>query len=226
MLDYIWLNDRTPILKQIRRHFKSAAILLHPFVQMPSGWEKTVRKTSYEHIYPSDEEILTIGKPISWQEIMSISSLNSYNELAIALKTSISALRKEFKREDLANKLNSNLNQNLFYPTEDSTSLFLLDRLLKVIGSKGANKLYFSAPIFENCGFLNIHDTAPLDICNLSCNELIVTDENMDYAFMSLYDSFITLLLAKEESIEHIVQSMSFEAILCDQRTFINWYSK
>ncbi len=226
MLDYIWLNDRSPILKQTRRHFKSAAILLHPFVQMPSGWEKTVRKTSYEHIYPSDEEILTIGKPISWQEIMSSCSLISYNELAIALKASISALRKEFKREDLANKLNSNLNQDLFYPTEDSTSLFLLDRLMKIIGSKGANQLYFSAPIFENCGFLDIHDTAPLDICNLSCNELIVTDENMDYAFMSLYDSFITLLLAKEESIEHIVQSMNFEAILCDQRTFINWYSK
>lgn len=74
MLDYIWLNDKSPILKQIRRRFKSAAILLHPFVQMPSGWEKTVRETSYQHIYPSDKEILTIGKPVSWQEMMSICS--------------------------------------------------------------------------------------------------------------------------------------------------------
>jgi hypothetical protein len=104
--------------------------------------------------------------------------------------------------------------------------VFLLDGLLKIIASKGANKLYFSAPVFDESGYLNINDTNPLGICDLSCNELIVTDENMDFAFMSLYDSFTTLLFAKEENIEHIVQSMNFEAIICDQRTYVDWFFK
>ncbi|CAM4083940.1 hypothetical protein BAMA_16800 [Bacillus manliponensis] len=224
MLDYIWLDDESPILQQVPKGFQSAAILLHPFVQMPLGWEKSMRKRQYQHIYPNDEEALNIGKSVPWREIMSQSSLNSYNELAIALITSIGAFKKEYKRTDLANKLNSNLNSDLFYPTEDSTSVFLLDNLLKVVGSKGASKLYFSDPLSDNSGVLNIEDTNSLDICNLFGPELIVTDENMDYAFMSLYDSFTTLLFAKDKNIEHIVQLLDCEAIICEQETAINWY--
>ncbi|SFA99555.1 MULTISPECIES: DUF2711 family protein [unclassified Bacillus (in: firmicutes)] len=224
MLDYIWIDDKSPILKQLPSNFKSAAILLHPFVQMPSGWEETMRKNPCQHIYPSNEEIYNIGKPVSWREIMSYSGLESYKELAVALLTSIGAFKKGFEREDLADKLNLNLKSDLYYPTEDSTSVFLLDSLLKVICSKGACKLYFSNPIFDNSGLLNLNDTTPLDICNLSDNELIVTDENMDYAFMSLYDSFATLLFTKDKNIEHIVQSMKCEGVICEQRTFINWY--
>ena len=224
LLDYIWLNDELPILQQVPSDFQSAAILLHPFVQMPLGWEKLMRKRGYQHIYPSAEEAFNVGKSVSWWEIMSYSSLDSYKELAIALITSIGAFEKEYERKDLANKLNSNLNSDLFYPTEDSTSVFLLDNLLKVIGSNGTNKLYFSDPIFDSNGLLNIDDTNPLDICNLSGKELIVADGNMDYAFMSLYDSFSTLLLAKDENIEHIVQLMNCEAIICEQKTFIDWY--
>ncbi|OES45449.1 DUF2711 family protein [Domibacillus iocasae] len=224
MLDYIWLNDKSSILKQLPGNFKSAALLLHPFVQMPSGWEKTIRKNSYQHIYPSDEEIITLGKCVPWRKMISDSGLNSYKELALALITSIGAFNKEYERKDLANKLNLNLNPDFFYPTEDSTSVFLMDSLLKVIGSKGAKKLYFSDPISDNNGLLNINDTSSLDICNLSGLELIVADENTDYGFMSLYDSFTTLLFAKDESIEDIVQLMNWEAIICDQKTSIDWY--
>lgn len=63
------------------RNFKSAAILLHPFVQMPSGWEETMRKNPWQHIYPSDEETFNIGKTVSWREIMSYSGLKAYKEL-------------------------------------------------------------------------------------------------------------------------------------------------
>lgn len=80
MLDYIWLDDKPPILYQLPRRFKSAAPLLHPFVQMPPGWEKTKRKNPFEHIYPDDEEILTLGKSVSWQEVMTNSDLDSYKE--------------------------------------------------------------------------------------------------------------------------------------------------
>lgn len=62
LLDYIWLDDNSTILEQLPSNFKSAAILLHPFVQMPSGWEKSVRNRHYQHIYPSAEEIIHDGK--------------------------------------------------------------------------------------------------------------------------------------------------------------------
>lgn len=224
MLDYIWLDDKSPILEQLPSNFKSAAILLHPFVQMPLGWEHSVRKKSYEHIYPSAEEIMQNGKSVSWEEMMSYSGLNSYTELAIAMLTSINAFSEEYKRDDLAKKLHSNFKQDLYYPTEDYTSIFLLQNLLKLLGSKGAKNLYFSEPIFDTNESLQINDTPPLNIWDLFYSEFIITDENMDYAFMSMFDSFTTFLLAKDENIEHIVQSIHTEAIICDRKTMIDWY--
>lgn len=224
LLKYIWLKDKKPILKQLPRTFKSAALLLHPFVQMPSGWEESIRENSYQHIYPSDEEILTIGKPVPWQKVMLDCGFASSEEVALALITSIGAFIEKYRREDLADRLNLHLRPDYFYPTEDHTSVFLMDRLLKVMGSNGAKELYFSDPISGDNGLLTINDTSSLDLCDLSGHELIVTDENRDYAFMSLYDSFITLLIAKDEHIGDIVQTMKFEAIICDQKTSVNWY--
>ncbi|PEE34355.1 hypothetical protein CN271_23960 [Bacillus cereus] len=215
MLDYIWLDDKSPILEQLPSTFKSAAILLHPFVQMPLGWEKSVRKRPYEHIYPSAEEIIHNGKSVSWKEMMSYSGLHSYAELAMAMLTSIGAYTEEYKREDLAKKLYSNLKKDLYYPTEDYTSIFLLHKLLKLLGSKGAKNLYFSEPILDTNGLLEVNNTTPLDIWDISNNE---------YAFMSIFDSFTTLLLAKEENIEYIVHSMNVEAVICDKKTMIDWY--
>ncbi|QEL85631.1 DUF2711 family protein [Bacillus mycoides] len=224
MLDYIWLNDKTPILNQLPNNFKSAAILPHPFVKMPLGWEQTKQKNSYRHIYPNDEEILKLGIPVKWNEMLNDCGLTTYKELAIALKTSIGALRKKYAKEDLADKLNSTFKQDLYYPTEDSTSVFLISDILKILGSMGANHLYYSDPIFDNSGALKINNITSLEICDLSPKELILTDENMDFAFMSVYDSFITLFLAKSENMNHIVQLMNLEAIICDDKTYINWY--
>ncbi|MGM1513212.1 DUF2711 family protein [Bacillus cereus group sp. BceL212] len=224
MLDYIWLNDKIPILNQLPNNFKSAAILTHPFVQMPLGWEQTKRKNPHQHIYPSDEEILKLGIPIKWDKMINNCGLTNHKELAIALKTSIGALRKKYAKEDLADKLNSKFKPDLYYPAEDSTSVFLISDILKILGSKRANHLYFSAPVIEDAGVLKINDITSLEICDLSPNELILTDENMDFAFMSVYDSFITLFLAKNENINDIVQLMNLEAIICDEKTYINWY--
>ena len=46
----------------------------------------------------------------------------------------------------------------------------------------------------------------------------------MDFAFMSLYDSFITLLFTKNKDINNIVQAMNWEAVICSKETKIDWY--
>ena len=83
---------------------------------------------------------------------------------------------------------------------------------------------YITLHHFEKSGVLKIKDTTPLEISDLSCNELILTDENMDFAFMSLYDSFITLLFTKHKDINNIVQAMNWEAVICSKETKIDWY--
>lgn len=138
MLDYLWLNDKSPILNQLPTNFKSAAILLHPFIKMPLGWEENKRDNEYDHISPSDEEILQLGKPVKWEEIMYASGLTTLEELAIALQTTIGALKRKYAREDLAERLNSSITSNLYYPNEDFTTVFLVNDLLKVLDFKEA----------------------------------------------------------------------------------------
>lgn len=226
MLDYIWLEYRSPILNQLPNNFKSAAILLHPFIQMPMGWGENNRENEHEHIYPTDAEILQYGKPVSWRRMLHESGLTTLEELAVALLTSISALRREYAREDLAKRLNSSIKNDLYYPDEDFTTVFLINDLLKILASKGSKQLFYSDPLLDNSGILENKKIASLEVCELSLKELIITDENMDFAFINVYDSFITILMAKDEDIMDIVKSMKWEAIECDEKTYINWYSE
>jgi hypothetical protein len=46
---------------------------------------------------------------------------------------------------------------------------------------------------------LPIKNVTQLEICELAPVELDISDEGMDYAFLSVYDSFITLFLSKEK---------------------------
>jgi len=224
MLNYIWLDDKSPILKQLPNGFKSAAILFHPFIQMPVGWKNNKRNNEFEHIYPSDEESLKLGKQVSWLSIMQECGFTNYSELAIALKTSISALNKRYAREDLAEKLKSNLKQDCFYPDEDCTSLFLINNMKKVLESKGAKFFSYSDPIMDESGTLEIEKLMALDFSEFSLKEVIISDENMDFEFMSVFDSFITVFLARDEKIDDIVKKVGWEAIVCDEKTNINWY--
>lgn len=222
MIDYIWLDDKTSIKNQLPSNFKSVAIILNPFIQMPIDWEHLQSKRRNEKIYPSNEEIIRYGKPALWSDIEQESGLKNHKELALALKTSIGALKNEYSRSDLEEKIN--LREGIYYPNEDFISVLLIDDFLKILSSKGANNIYFSEPINNRDGMLQLSTTAPLEICDITDKELILTDENLEFAFMSFYDSFITLFLAKEENISNIVQTMNWEASICDNSTKVNWY--
>ncbi|MDX8363356.1 DUF2711 family protein [Cytobacillus sp. IB215316] len=214
MLDYIWIDDKSPILSQLPNNFKSAAILLHPFIQMPWGWENSKGKSTREHIYPSDKEALLRGKPVRWEEIVHQSGLKNIEEMAIALKTSIVAISREYAKEDLAEKLNLGIKVDQYYPDEDFTSVFLVSDLLHVLSSKGATRLYYSYPLLDKFGALEMKNINPLDVCQLSLNELMITDENMDFAFMNVSDSFITIFMTKHDNIIDIIKSVNCEAIV------------
>jgi Protein of unknown function (DUF2711) len=219
------LDTQSTILDQIPDNFSSAAILLHPFVEMPSGWTQSKKNQNpYKHIYPTDEEILNNAKPVLWKTVMDECGLASFAELELALLTSIGALNEDYARLDLADSLNLNLKVDLYFPDEDKTSVFLLKGLLEVMNSNEAPLIHYSEPIFDTSGSLKLNDVKPIKICELSSAELMVTTNNMEYAFMSMCDSFNTLFLSKQKNIDEIVGKMNWEAIICDHQTYIDWF--
>ena len=52
----------------------------------------------------------------------------------------------------------------------------------------------------------------------------MLVDENFEFAFLSLYDSFSTLFLTREKNIASVVQTLNWEAVVCDDKTRLNWY--
>lgn len=223
MIMYGWMIGHL-FLEQLPEGFQSAALLLHPFVQMPIEWAQHHPQKGHGHIYPSNRDILDVGRSVSWNKIVLESHLKNYKELELALETSIGALNHNFARNDLAERLNAALRTGIYYPAEDCISVFLLDRMLKVLGSKGAGEIYFSEPIFDDKRRLRIADTTPMEICNLSTAECMIVDEYTEFGFLSIYDSFYTVFFAKENDISEVIQVMNCEAIICNKEMTLNWY--
>ncbi|WP_409292882.1 DUF2711 family protein [Peribacillus sp. SCS-37] len=222
MLDYIRLNEEEPILPQVSMYIQSAAFLLHPFVQMPKGWERKKRERPLQHIYPNDEEILKLAKPVSWKEICRISGLQSSKEVALAL--AYNALRRKYKRGDLSNKLDLALdNSDMYWPMEDTYSIFHIKSILCLLGSRESSTFFYSEPLEGKKGQLPI-GINPLEISNLSSAELIITEKNTEFAFMTLYDQYTTLFFSKEPTISGIIEKMKWEAVICDSDTSEYWY--
>ncbi|QYR24371.1 DUF2711 domain-containing protein [Paenibacillus sp. sptzw28] len=226
MLDYIWIDDKTPILNQVKDKFKNALIITNPFIQMPQGWTNNKRISGLEHTYPTNEEILEYGKPVLWGQLLKQTDLEDLGRLALAMKTYISALNKDYARNDLMEKLKLGLTEDLYLPNEDKISQFLIPTILDVFRAKKTNKIHYSDPIFDTSGELPIDDVTIQDIYELAPTEIIITDESNDTAFMSVYDSFITLMLTNDSNMEEIVINVGWEAMKCDDNTRINWYLK
>lgn len=218
MLEYIRL-DNSPILSQIPNHFKSAAILLHPFVQMPDGWEKRKRERPFQHIYPSEEEILKIGKPVSWNQISQQSDL-TLQEVGIAIHD------HRNKRPNLTNQLLACFDSNFYYPREDKLSVFLLNDILNVLGSKGADFVFYSEPLEGEKGRLKIEEIKSEEVSDFSSAEIMLIDENLEFAFFSEYDAYTTIFLTKDDNIDEIIRRMNWEAIICDSKTTSLWFSQ
>lgn len=175
-------------------------------------------------MYPSDEEIIAMGRPVSWQSVMTVCGLRSEKETALALMTAATALRDEYAHPESA-RLFNRLHPDLYLPSDDVTSPFLIPGLLDVFRSKGIKRCTYFEPVEEK-GIFSLNQTAASDVCGLLRADMIIADEKRRAAFMSLYDSFTTLFLMEDQDMPSVIRTMSWEAVICSDTACINWYSQ
>lgn len=84
------------------------------------------------------------------------------------------------------------LHPDLYLPSDDVTSPFLIPGLLDVFRSKGIKRCTYYEPVEEK-GIFSLNQTAASDVCGLLRADMIIADEKRRAAFMSIYDSFTTL---------------------------------
>jgi Protein of unknown function (DUF2711) len=71
---------------------------------------------------------------------------------------------------------------------------------------------------------LNLETVTPMQIWSLTHRELINMDEQMEFMFMSMHDSFTPLFFTKEANIEPFIKVMNVEVIICNEETKIDWF--
>ena len=82
-MDYIWFDDKSSIINQLPRNFKSAAIILSPFIQMPSNWVSFKQKNWFEVKYPSEDSL----SPLLIKDFLNVISSKGANNLYFSAPT-------------------------------------------------------------------------------------------------------------------------------------------
>lgn len=221
-MDYIHFNEKQPLLEQVP-DYHSAAFLLHPFIQMPTGWENNKRRTNpYAHVYPSDEEILALGKPVSWEQVRIACGFGSLKDVAITLATN--SLAEKYQRRDLVDKLSNAYPTDFFWPMEDRVSIFLCEGVLKNFSSNGSRSFYFSEPVDDTAGQVNVETCSLATIPELAPAEIMLADDSLQSVFLSQYNLCFTIFLSKEQDIRKLIANFKWEAIVCEAATKSYWF--
>lgn len=79
---------------------------------------------------------------------------------------------------------------------------------------RGGRRINYSDPVFDKSGWLKIGEINTLDISEITHSELVITDVNSNFGFMTIYATFITLFFSNHENISEIVELMGGEAII------------
>lgn len=173
-MEYIWIEDETPINDQIIDRYRSAAILLNPFVEMS---EEYVGQIQNKDIGPHPSEVIVHGKAISWSAVLGRTGLDSYEQLEIALQTSIGALNWQYANEDLAERLLQSLPPCLFMPDEDTISEFFLRDFCQYLQERNKTKLCYHDPLTDNRGVIDLKDCEIDEIYDLFVTEMYICDD-------------------------------------------------
>ncbi|UZD73014.1 DUF2711 domain-containing protein [Bacillus siamensis] len=215
LLETLHFEEGVPILRQLPNLFTSTAFLLHPF-NPNAGWVEAAR---------CDDLLITRIDPVSWKTAMTICGLRSEKEMALLLMTAVTALRDEYAQPESAELLNRLHHPDLYLPSDDVTSPFLIPGLLDVFRSKGIERCTFYEPI-EAEGLFSLKQTSPSDVCGLLQADMMIADVKRRAAFMSVYDSFTTLFLMEDQDMLSVIRAMNWEAVICSDTMSINWYSQ
>lgn len=216
-MEYIWFDNIKPIKKQLPKEFKSAAIILNPFIKIQ---EKLI-SMEFDEEYPSQDELLKYGNPVKWSEIIKMVEFNSYEELEIALRSSIKALNDNFIRMDLADELEKKISHNIYYPCEDIISEFIFKDFFEYFTKKQKKKVFYRRLTDKHNNCINFNEKSNFEIYD---SQMIIFDENLEYALMSIFDSFFSILLSKSEEIGRLIEEMEWESIICTEETTLNWF--
>ncbi|MGM0845203.1 MAG: DUF2711 family protein [Bacillota bacterium] len=210
-----------PIRSFLPSGYTSAAIVLHPFVRMPLDWMP--EKSDKPHmVFPTKEDALSLGTPVSWESVRNEAEMNSIKELALGLNMWIGGIQPKYENPAIYKKLKSIIGSSLFPPKEDGLSEMLIDSFIDVIRTNGSKSLHFEK-ITNGSGSFIIDEISAEDKIFLCSEPITLYDEKEDLMITCYYDEPYSFIISKS-SLEELFESKGWEGILCDKKLTHAWF--
>ncbi|WP_113929143.1 DUF2711 family protein [Bacillus sp. P14.5] len=210
-----------PIKSFLPSEYVSAAIVLHPFVRMPFDWQPE-KSYSPHMVFPTKEDSLSIGTPVSWETVKEEAGMESIKELAIGLNMWIGGIYHKKATPAVYNKLNEVIGTSLFPPKEDQLSELLINSYIDFIHSSGSKTVHFEKITYGSGSFI-IDEMTTENRLYLCEEPVTLYDEKEEYIFTCYFDEPSSIVTSKR-SLEPVFQSMGWEGILCDENTTHAWF--
>ncbi|RCW73089.1 DUF2711 family protein [Saliterribacillus persicus] len=208
------------ILNLLPSEYKNAWIIFLPFIEMPDEWIKENSTPTF----PTNKEILNVGRPVSWEYLRKKSNINSIANFSIAVNTKLTNGfgRELYTRTDLSQQLTDALSKNVFFPQEDNLSVFVIKSIFDFFSIRDCEKIEYAFIDDENIYSLQLDSMTSEDILKLSNGPITISDCDKDYVFTFFFDEVSALLFSKD-SISDVVFKRFFEGVNVDKYTIFNW---
>ncbi len=216
-------EEKDSLLATLPKGYTSAAKIFYPFVKMPKDWKP--RKSAIPHrYYPVKEDILKFGTILTWEEIRRKSGLKSIAEMSIAVTAAITGgeiCRDVYCRPELANAIDQVLGEHVYFPLEDELPILLMDDILKVLRSKGAETLQY-VNLYGEEGSFSIKNFRLDEMIKLCSEPILLTDEREEFVFTCYFDEVSALFFTKGNCADAL-KGTQLEGILFDEETPLIW---
>ncbi|MDI3321824.1 DUF2711 family protein [Pinibacter soli] len=175
--------------------------------------------------YPDDDAIYEKAEQVSWNAVKEGCGFQSFDEINRALKTSIGAYRRIFKRADLAQTLSDFATANqIYYPTEGHFEVLSKKQMLKAFRMLAKENVVIEEQFGLNKRELNIASIEEKEFVDtINFHDYFIYDASKELLFAVDWDDFFFLICSNRQIVDKLVGTLNFEGFYCDDTTESAW---
>lgn len=175
--------------------------------------------------YPDDNEILSGGVEVKWEEIKKGCNFDEIRDVNKALKTSIGAYRPVFASAEFSKRLVEFTNSNqIFIPIEGHFDVFSKVKIYESLKLLGKFSMIVEDEFYENKKEFSIEGMSVKEFIKIiGFKDYYIYDKDKTILFSVGWDDFFFLICSTNEIVDKIVKEIGFEGIYCDEDTDAGW---
>lgn len=207
-----------PVKEFYKGVFEEVFVFFHPFIKP--------KTSAYDLFDPASDtnrsEIRKNCEAVAWKQFLTLAGIDSYKQLDIGLRTSISGLREEYQDVRMAELIHKTCRENeMSAPSEGCFPEIIMNELLEALKTLGHEWLWFGDEFCTERKLMYIDELAR-DNNLLDQGKNLFTHDN-GILITTHWDSHFSFLCSDKKTVEQLVRVSGLEGFYCNEQTKIYW---